>query len=325
MLETLKFVRGAVATKDLIPVLTHFRISEGRIQGQNGRVCIDAPWDGPDMDVVVDAVKFLRAVDACGGEPKITCKEGWLSITRGKFRARLATRLMSDYPTVDASTTWPYVVSVGEKTMAALRLLQPFIATDASRPWACSILISDGKAYATNNAVLAVADMPWWESHDVVLPSFMVDELLRIGQAPRDLAWTDQALCARYADGSWLWSKRTDGAWPGTLKQLQEQLAAVEEWHDVPDDLRDALAKLRPFFPDAKWPIVRTGEAGVSTNDGDSSAAISVGALPEAAFRMESLDLVATVAKQWNLAASPVPWRADGIAGLLTKVIVGTT
>ena len=52
---------------------------------------------------------------------------------------------------------------------------------------------------------------------------------------------------------------------------------------------------------------------------------LALGTLPEAAFRMESLDLVATVAKQWNLAASPVPWRAEGVAGLLTKVIVGTT
>jgi hypothetical protein len=323
MLETLRFVRGAVATKDLIPVLRHFRISGGRIQGQNGRVCIDAPWTGPDMDEVVDAVKFLRAVDACGGEPKISIKDSWLTISRGKFRARLATLLTSDYPTVEDRQDWPYAVSVGEKTMAALRLLQPFIATDASRPWACSILISGGRAYATNNAVLAVVDMPWWEAQDVVLPDFLVDELLRIGEAPRDLAWSDSALCAHYADGSWLWSKRIEGAWPGTLHQLSAKLDAVEEWHDVPQDLREALAQLRPFFPDAKWPIVRTGEAGVSTNDGESSAAISVGALPEAAFRMESLDLVATVAKQWNLSESPVPWRAEGVAGLLTKVIVG--
>lgn len=324
MLETLKFVRGAVATKDLIPVLRHFRISGGRIQGQNGRVCIDAPWPGPEMDEVVDALKFLRAVDACSGEPKITIKDSWLSISRGKFRAKLATRLTSDYPTVDDRQDWPHVAWFSDEVMAALRLLQPFIATDASRPWACSVLVSKGKAYATNNAVLAVVDIPAWAIEDVVLPDFLINELLRIDKVPVTLHWDDRALCAKYDDGSWLWSKRIEGAWPGTLQQLSDKLAAVDEWHDVPDDLRDALAQLRPFFPDAKWPIVRTGEAGVSTNDGDSSAAISVGALPEAAFRMESLDLVATVAKQWNLAESPVPWRADGVAGLLTKVIVGT-
>lgn len=323
MLDTLKFVRGAVATKDLVPVLRYFRISGGRIQGQNGRVCIDAPWPGPEMDEVVDAQKFLRAVDACAGEPKITCKDSWLSISRGKFRARLATLLTGDYPTVHNCEDWQNVAWFSDQMMASLRKLQPFIATDASRPWACSVLVSEGKAYATNNAVLAVVDMPWTGA-DVVLPDFLINELLRIGETPISLHWDEGALCAKYGDGSWLWSRRIEGAWPGTLKQLEAVIGATQEWHDVPDDLREALAHLRPFFPDSKWPIVRTGEAGVSTNDGKSSAAISVGALPEAAFRMESLDLVATVAKQWNLAASPVPWRADGIAGLLTKVIVGT-
>lgn len=323
MLDTLKFVRGAVATKDLVPVLRYFRIANGRIQGQNGRVCIDAPWPGPDMNAVVDAQKFLRAVDACEGEPKITEKDSALTISRGRFRAKLLTLLVQDYPDVNAdSIIWERRISMGEKTMAALRALQPFIATDASRPWACSVLIDGDKAFATNNAVLAVAEIPEWE-WGVVLPDFFVTELLRIGETPRELCWNDRALCARYADGSWLWSKRTEGAWPATLQQLSQQIEACEDWQGVPDDLREAITKLRPFFPDQKFPVVQTGPEGLSTFEGDSSAAVSCGELPKACFRMESLDLVAQHAKEWNLEASPTPWRGDGIAGLLSKVIVG--
>lgn len=85
----------------------------------------------------------------------------------------------------------------------------------------------------------------------------------------------------------------------------------------------EALARLKPFFPDAKMPVVLLGEEGVSTQDGASSAAIAVNAtLTRAAYRLESLSLAAGFATSWNDTGYPQPlkWRGDGIYGLLMGV-----
>jgi hypothetical protein len=43
MRDVLKFVSGAVSTKDVLPVLTHFAFRDQRVHGFNGRVHICAP------------------------------------------------------------------------------------------------------------------------------------------------------------------------------------------------------------------------------------------------------------------------------------------
>ncbi len=43
MLSALKFVKGAVSTKDYVPALTHFQIKGGRVTGYNGKLSLSSP------------------------------------------------------------------------------------------------------------------------------------------------------------------------------------------------------------------------------------------------------------------------------------------
>lgn len=43
MLKDLKFVQGAVAKKDLLPAMTHFRIENGHVRSFNGQMAISSP------------------------------------------------------------------------------------------------------------------------------------------------------------------------------------------------------------------------------------------------------------------------------------------
>ena len=324
MLDTLRFVRGAVSTKDLVPVLTHFCIRDGRIQGQNGRLALDAACpDLADHSLVVPADKFLRAVDACDGEPTLTVKEDKLYISRGKFRASLSTLKMEDYPLIGGEGTAPCgFARRGDGLLAALTLAEPFMSLDASRPWSCSVLLTDDTAYATNNVVLACVEFDWG-CEDLVLPAFAVHELLRIGVDPMTLAWDENEFTAEYADGSWLHSQLIEGAWPGTLRDLDKSIQAEENWFPTfRGEMTAAMEKLKPFFPNAKLPVILTGPHGLSTEDGQSSAAVEVGELPEAAFRLESLSLVMTAAQDWapHNYPGPVPWRGYRIRGMLSGV-----
>lgn len=323
MLETLKFVRGAVSNKDLVPVLTHFRINGGRLQGQNGRVTLDAPCPHLDwLDVVVPADKFLRAVDACEGEPKIKVGEDRLTLSRGKFRATLGVLPPEDYPAVlpDLDAV-PGCWRSGKGLVDLLSRALPFISTDASRPWSCSLLMTADTAFATNNVVLACFDFDWG-CDDLVLPAFCVDEILRIGLDPVRISWDSQRFLATYPDGSWLSSMLIGGEWPNSLRQLHDVCKEEEEWLPLTRDLGVALTKLKPFFPDAKMPVVVVSEEGVATLDGASSALVGLEGLPRSSFRYESLSLVASVAQSWNPARypNPVTWRGVGVVGMLSGV-----
>ena len=43
MLKELKFVQGAVSSKDFIPALTHFRIENGTVRSFNGLLALCSP------------------------------------------------------------------------------------------------------------------------------------------------------------------------------------------------------------------------------------------------------------------------------------------
>ena len=45
MLDALKFVKGAVARKDAVAVLTHFRIQHRYIMGYNGLIALGHPLE----------------------------------------------------------------------------------------------------------------------------------------------------------------------------------------------------------------------------------------------------------------------------------------
>ena len=47
MLESLKFVKGAVSRKDHVPALTHFQIKNGFVKGHNGTLTLCAPMGRP--------------------------------------------------------------------------------------------------------------------------------------------------------------------------------------------------------------------------------------------------------------------------------------
>jgi len=316
MIETLQFVRGAVAKKDLIPVLTHFRIYDGRIQGGNGRLSIDAPCpELAGMDITVPAERFLKAVDACDGEPKLKITDGGkLSITRKKFRALLP---LGDPNAFPLGTPDGKQVAHDGEFLTALRRLRQFVGEDASRPWACGILLKDGYAYATNNIIICRTPCHWGCLLEPInLPSFAVDELLRINQEPDSIRVTDTAIMFGYGD-SWLKTQLFDLNWPEIDRFFDTKATAK-----VPAKLQDAITKILPFCPDPKFPAIRFGPDGVSTIDGDMMAEVSGIELPEACFRAEPLMMVLDVATHIDFYCfpNPSPWRGKNLEGMMVGV-----
>lgn len=317
MLEILRTVRGAVSSKDLVPVLTHFCIYNGRIQGSNGRVAIDCPC--PELkgyEFTVHADRFLRAVDCCGGEPTLEWVEGKLSIRRAAFKAKLPTLPAAAFPLQERRVQPHEAPSLD--WLRVLDFLQPFVSTDASRPWSCSVLLHDGYAYATNNAILVRTPCPW-PGPPLILPNFVVDEVLRIKEQPTRVTFDDHRVTFEYGD-VYMTSQLLAGSWPDLSGHMA--MLSAHELVPIPAELLKAVRVLVPFFPDAKTPVVVFDDTGVRTLEGEHSAEMAIGALTKAAYRLENLVLVLEHASAWapNTYPAPMPFTGAGIEGLLIGV-----
>ncbi|HEY6019838.1 MAG TPA: hypothetical protein VIY48_08010 [Candidatus Paceibacterota bacterium] len=315
ILNALKLVEGAVSTQDLIPALTHICIYAGRLQGGNGRVAIDTACPQLDFDAVVPAEKFVKALSSCRGEPVLKLEGSRLTVRDRRFRATISLLPNESYLRAEPPQGEPVTP---QEMLPALRKLAPFISTDASRPWSCSLLAYAGYLYATNNVVLARVPFAW-SDEKLAIPEAAVQEMLRLDQEPQAIHITLNAAWVRYAN-CWMKVQLLQDPWPiEALSKLIERMQTIE-LDTLPEGLLDDVQTLKPFFPDEKLPVVLTGPEGVSTMDGAHSAAIATTALPKNAFRIESLSLVLGTATHANLTTSPCPWRGDGIEGFLSAV-----
>lgn len=318
MRDTLNLVRGAVSTKDLLPVLTHFHIYEGRVQGGNGRVAIDAPCQElAGFDCTVPAERFLKAVDACDSEPKLKLTDGGkLTVSKGKFRATLP---LADHAAFPRTPAVPKVNSfLGKVKLPALlpllRRLYPFIGEDASRPWSCGVLLDGGYAWATNNVTLARAPCPVFQN--TLLPVFAIDELLRIGQEPVSIQADENALWFYFTGGWWMRCQKLQGAWPDVAAFMPAE-PPVRAWPAAP--LAVAVRKVLPFCPDPKCPVVQIGPEGVGTLEGEMSALEGYDDLPAGCFRAEPLLAALDAAQSVDLSTYPKAcyWSGEDIDGII--------
>lgn len=320
MLDELKFVEGAVADKDIIPILTHFCIHDGCIQGADTRLAIETPCkDLKGHSFTVPADKFIRAVLACDGEPTIAITEtGKVAVKQGRFKAFLPSLDAANFP---RRVIPPRIADAPKNLLSVFKLLLPFISQDASRAWSLGIWVKDGYAYATNNVALVRTPLDTTLA-DVNIPAYFVKEVIRIGQNPVALHQDTSGIAVSYADGSWVCGQIYRDGWPDVSAKFDGIKDAALT--PVPDGLVKTIQKLLPFCPDPKYPTLKFTSEGVSTLDGEHSAEMGFDGLPDTAFRAEVLQMVADVATSWDLTKypTPVPFVGNHIEGMFVGVRV---
>lgn len=320
MIELLKTVYGAVATKDIVPVLTNFCLYKslfdkvGRIQGGNGILCIDAPFEHPVSQCTVKADKFIKAIEACKGTPVFDLTPtGKLSVKAGRFKAYLSTLPASDYPVVSQEGI---MVDLKPNFISALKAIKPFISEDASRVWSTSILFSGGYIYATNNVIVARVPYELDYEFDVILPTDTVTRILDIGEMPTLCYIADTSMTLEYGK-MWLRTQLTNARWPNVTQFFDEFALNVP----VPDDLRDAVERVRDFCANEKFPVIKLGET-VSTDSAEEGAHMDGFALPESSFHADQLVKVLSVATHIDFSTYPKPclFKGNDIEGLIVGI-----
>lgn len=319
MIDILKTVMGAVSTKDMVPVLTHFCLYDNRVQGCNGVVYIDAPFPHDVAECAVPAHRFLKAVEACDGAPVFgTTEGGKLSIKRGRFRAYIPMLPSIDFPRAALDGNEVYTPP---DFLEAISRLKPFISEDASRPWSMAVHIENGYAYATNNIIVMRTPIQWdaggvgganWGAGEVNLPVQLVDRLLDIDANPTAIHIGPSHASFSFGD-VWLRSQLVNMPWPNVAGMFSKQ---ADE--PVPAELKEAVTKIKDFCVNEKFPVIRLGDV-VKTDDGETGAEFDGFDFPEAAFHADQLMKVLAIATHIDFTAypAPCPVRGDKLEGLI--------
>lgn len=318
MLGALNLVRGAVATKDFVPVLTHFHIYNNRVQGSNGKITLDAPCPHVDgIDVTVPAERFLKAVDACSGEPNFSITDaGKLAVKAASFKAYLPLADNEAYPIQDFGGTKAEIFPVLE----ALKALEPFVGGDASRPWACGVLLKDGYAYATNNITLVRKPITW-TGDPVNIPGYAVAELLRIGIEPTEMLFNENSVVFNLDGAVWMRATLLASEWPDVSKFFTDR--DFDSLPEIPEGLLDAVLTITPLCQDPKFQKIYLGEEGVSTEPGETQAFIHGFDLQESIFTATALRLVLEESIGLDLSEYPLPCpfkKVTGVEGVMIGI-----
>ncbi len=322
MLNALNIVKGAVSTKDLVPVLTHVAVHKQRLHAFNGQLHISAPCPvDKALSFTVELDKFLAAVRQ-GEEPTFEHAEQTLVVRQGKFRATLPAGRVEDFPLEPLVAKDKVKLPPG--LLHVLRTLRPFMGTDAQRMWSTSILIKGKYAYASNNVIVVRATLPV-SLPTAALPCDMVEELLRLDTEPQAMALLDTTVGIWLPDGVWLRSVLVPAdTWPDMDKLLKE-LHAGARYAKVPPSVAQAVEQVQPFCPDPKHPIVLLTGTDVSTLAGAVSATVADLEVQfgQCAFHATPLLLALGAAHAADWSKFPrVPFKGEGLVGVVVGVTV---
>jgi DNA polymerase III sliding clamp (beta) subunit (PCNA family) len=300
MLSSLKFTQGAVSRKDLLPSLTHFKISDNKIKSFNGTIALCSPIP-LDIECLPKAIPLVKAIQNCHEAVSISLlKNGKLKINSGVFSASIeCTTEEGLFPEPEGEE----IEINGKALIDALRVLAPFLSNDASRQWANGILFKGQSAFVTNNLIM----IEYWVGSVFPkvcnIPSMAVKELLRIEEVPHKIQYNDRTMTFHYSEGRWLKTAQYSVDWP----DINRVLDVNTNPKIISPDLFEGLEKLRPFADELKR-VYLDGNMMATSLDEDAGARFNLSSeYPKSVFNLNMLDSLKDVAKQMDFSLFPRP------------------
>lgn len=318
MLEALKFVATAIARKDYVPGLTHYKIENGRVTCFNGIFAMSSEID-LDFDVRPHGAKFLAAIKACPGTIALNMTPGGkLAVKSENFKAYIDCMAEELQTFVEPEGE---EVDVGPQFIEGIRALSPVMGIDASRPWSMGIKIQSQYMFSTNNLMLAQywhgSDLPF----DIVVPDLAIHELIRINQAPVRVQLAEKSMTFWFDDSRWLRTNLIEGTrWP--TDQLDRILSASNgEQVTFPDGFFDNLETLKPFLGEYGTIYLTSEGMFTSRHEGDGTMIeCDFPMIKEMqAYHFKQLTLLKDVATtiDWTAYPAPLMFRGNRLRGAI--------
>lgn len=301
MLKELKFVQGAVAKKDLLPAMTHFRIERGTVRSYNGTMAICSPIQ-LDIDCCPKADAMVKAIANCEDATTITMTpSGRLSIRSGAFKVLVPT---IEGDTVHVDPAGEFVQFDGVQVLEAFKTLDPFVGNDASRPWTNGILLEGQSAYATNNTCIVQYWLGTPFPRTINIPRAAVREVLRVGEAPTCAQVDQGSITFHYTDGRWIRSQLLATEWP--MERINHMLDQPSNPVPVDPALFIGLTKLKALADGASRVYMKDGALRTSLED-EEGATYDLTLPFEGCYNMQMLGLLEGVVTSADMTLYPGP------------------
>lgn len=318
MLDALRFVATAVARKDYVPALTHYKIKDGRVTGFNGVLALSSDID-VDLDIYPSATKFLAAIRACPGTIALSMTPAnKLAVKSSKFRSYVDCLDGEDAIFVEPEGE---EIDLGPNFMTGIKTLAPLMGIDASRPWSMGIKLQTGSMFATNNVMLA----EYWHGValpvDVVIPSAAIDELLRIDEPPTRVQVTERSISFWFGENRWMRTALVEATqWP--VHRMQELFDASRgPQTELTPEFFEAVDTLKPFLNEHGTLYLSADRVSTSKEDGEGTSidVASTGVLEMQAYHQKHLALLGEVADtiDWTSYPRPCAFYGKGLRGVM--------
>jgi len=301
MLKELKFVQGAVAKKDFVPAMTHFRIEKGTVRSFNGTMAICSPI-ALDLECTPKAETLVKAIANCEDEVVLSLTEkGRLRVHSGRFNAFIEN--IENEITHHPEPSGRIVQIDGTKLLDSFIKISGFVGNDASRPWTNGILLRDQSAFATNN----VCVIEYWLAIDIPfvvnVPGTAVKEIIRVNEPPSHLQLDDNSITFHYQGGRWIRTQLYVSKWPDISKVLDQASNVVP----VDPRLYPALDNLSMFADDLGRVHLKNGILRTHTED-EVGASYEVDGLGiTGLYQIKMLRLLEDVAETADFTRYPDP------------------
>lgn len=315
ILDSLKFVQGAVAKKDFLPAMTHYAIKDGVIRSYNGKIALSAPIPIA-LTCFPKAVTFHKAIQNCNETVSMALTpSGRLSIKSGSFKALI--ECVPEEP-LHPKPSGDLLTAYCEEIHSAFKKLYDIIGEDASRAWTNGIRLSANSCHATCNVVLA----EYWHSlglplkQAINIPRDAVKEVVRVG-VPESILLDERSVSFLYEDGKSIRAQLIAEDWPdvGALLDKKTSFNGVveitKELFEVCDNLKAFTDKTGTLFFDEDLVRTSLGEEGASYQM--SETALS------GAYNYEKLYLLKNLATHVNFGNYPdaCPFFGDKVRGII--------
>ena len=243
LLEALDFARGSCDEKSTMRVLQFCRIKNGTLSATDFELTATVPVDA-DIEACPKLKTLYDAAKLCPDATLRLVEEGKrLRMTGKGFQCMIDCVPEDDYPSAPDEDHEDWKSIDGEGLVEAFEAVRPFAGTDDVRYWMNGVLVRpDGVTAANGHSICQVRFETGFE-RDMVVPAHMVDEVVRIGEAPvRGLA-AEKHIALVYDTRASLSSTLIDVEWPDTERLMQP----VDDLPAVPEGLFYAVKMLKPF------------------------------------------------------------------------------
>lgn len=300
ILPSLKFVQGSVAKKDFLPAMTHFVIENKSVRGYNGVIALCSPIDF-DIDCKPQAAELVHAIAHCDETIVLSMTDaGRLRILSGNYKAFVKCVAEETPHVLPEGET---VTFEGSQMLDALRVVEPFVGEDASRPWSNGVLLRGQSAFATNNVTL----VEYWIGADfprvVNIPHVAIKEMLRIGEVPTHAQIAERSITFHYSGNRWIRTQLFNTEWPDLARILDAECNP----QPIDERLFLGLEKIRKRADAMNRVFIKDGVLSTVQEEGEGAQYTVPGLQCEGAYSITMLELLGGIATRADFTSYPRP------------------